>query len=445
MYNFRDLILLMGTNPLPNYVVAKYFLTANPALKRIWILHSPEDQRQLYASTRELAEELRRIIQEDAGQLEVKVVALSNISSASRIKHDVENKVIEGLPKREISCHLNYTGGTKAMAVHTYRALESNPDYSCSFSYLDARDFRLKVDRGDHITGDLRNEIQVSLDTLMRMHMAEGSIGSEPPDWPEVLEKFTELIEQSRLGEYLDWVESFMIVHHYRDGQFIYQDDEFLRHNGLVNDENQIIREKTCEFQTNFSKITPPSVLELLRLIPPEHSPLEGGKWWIPQPRQSRQARNEIKYRLQRSINNYLHGKWLESYVQKVVADHTQGFPEESKASNWEIKRQNSEKPFELDVILVHGYQVLGISVTADSSEKLCKLKGMEVIHRVNQIGGDEGKAILVTCLSEGKKYKLQNDLYITSGSPEGKIMVLGIEDLPRARLWAEIETYIRR
>ncbi len=35
-YNFENLVLLVGTNPLPNYVVGKHFLMNNPDLKKIW-------------------------------------------------------------------------------------------------------------------------------------------------------------------------------------------------------------------------------------------------------------------------------------------------------------------------------------------------------------------------------------------------------------------------
>lgn len=38
--SFEHLILLIGTNPLPNYVVAEYFLKNNPDLKTVWLVYS---------------------------------------------------------------------------------------------------------------------------------------------------------------------------------------------------------------------------------------------------------------------------------------------------------------------------------------------------------------------------------------------------------------------
>ena len=52
-YNFEDLILLVGTNPLPNYVVAKYFLLNNPNLKTIWLVHSEKQNDN--AGTKQIA------------------------------------------------------------------------------------------------------------------------------------------------------------------------------------------------------------------------------------------------------------------------------------------------------------------------------------------------------------------------------------------------------
>lgn len=38
--HFSDLVLLVRTNPLPNYVVAKYFIKSNPHLRNIWLVYS---------------------------------------------------------------------------------------------------------------------------------------------------------------------------------------------------------------------------------------------------------------------------------------------------------------------------------------------------------------------------------------------------------------------
>lgn len=39
---FEHLILLIGTNPLPNFVVAEYFLRENSNLKNLYLIYSEE-------------------------------------------------------------------------------------------------------------------------------------------------------------------------------------------------------------------------------------------------------------------------------------------------------------------------------------------------------------------------------------------------------------------
>jgi hypothetical protein len=60
MQDFNKLILLVGTNPLPNFVVAEYFLKNNHSLNEIIFLYSEENQNQ--RGTREYAENLQKLL-----------------------------------------------------------------------------------------------------------------------------------------------------------------------------------------------------------------------------------------------------------------------------------------------------------------------------------------------------------------------------------------------
>ncbi len=128
MNTFTDLVLLIGTNPLPNYVVAEYFLKNNQELKNIWFVHSEEVARQIGTMTQ--AEQLEGVLKErhsDNGKLNFPLpkIALSNVSNAKEVFYDTNEKLIKKLP-RYSSVHLNYTGGTKAMGTHVYRAIEQD-------------------------------------------------------------------------------------------------------------------------------------------------------------------------------------------------------------------------------------------------------------------------------------------------------------------------------
>ena len=161
-YNFEDHILLVGTNPLPNYIVAKYFLMNNQNLKKIWLVHSEKQNDD--AGTKEVAERIKDVIQKEHPKMNFDYCPLADISNARTIKNTVERII---LPKID-SMHFNYTGGTKSMAVHVYRAIERAKNIrDRSFSYLDAREFRLKDDMDGFKIDDLRKSIKISFETLI--------------------------------------------------------------------------------------------------------------------------------------------------------------------------------------------------------------------------------------------------------------------------------------
>jgi len=294
---------------------------------------------------------------------------------------DIGEKLIDRIRREDgfSGCHLNYTGGTKAMAVHAYRKLEQVLRDECTFSYLSGRDFKLKDDQDGDVTGDLRKEINIGLDTLMELHGYEKDKDKDKEkdnsNWPpELLNEFMEFIAQNKLGNYLDLGKNFK------------------------------------DYVDAFVK-------------------------------------NAKNYNIKLNQNS-LYGKCLEVYVHKIVADNVERIKQEEKrdipvAGNWHIKKNRQEKTFELDVIVLNGYQVTGISVTTSGNEKSCKEKGFEVLHRVNQIGGEEGKAILVTCLDKSKRDRVAEELRLISGSAEDKLEVLGMEDLPEEKLWKKVSQYI--
>ncbi|MGC8651581.1 MAG: DUF1887 domain-containing protein, partial [Minisyncoccia bacterium] len=84
--------------------------------------------------------------------------------------------------------------------------------------------------------------------------------------------------------------------------------------------------------------------------------------------------------------------------VESNEVESKEGKSTEGEHLGISLKAQKRNSPnFELDIFLINGYQLIGISLTTSTRQGECKLKGFEVIHRVKQIGGDESKAILIT------------------------------------------------
>lgn len=418
-YNFENLVLLVGTNPLPNYVVLKYFLMDNPNLKRIWLVYS---EKHNDFGTEEIAKKIRYVFNKDIFEF----CPLENISDARDIKRNVETNILE---KISSSVHLNYTGGTKAMAVHVYRTIEKYKKiHEKSFSYLDAKMFVLTDDEKGIVTEDLRKSIDISLEDLIKLHgyekyKEEGNY----LEWKDALHEFELIIQAGKLQDYLDWKKRIIREIYYSNGDF----------EEKVNEVRKKISKGLDDFKNDPFK---QNIICVLNKIPTEHSILDDkGNLWVPD-----ENINNKKYKTRIfSAIDFLDGKWLENYVYIII---NKKLSKDIHISlNWKLKKETDGKDFELDIITINGYQICGISITTDQQEYLCKSKGFEVFHRVTQIGGDEAKAILITCLTCNRKNgdqitKMGDDLRVETNS---NILVLGLEDLVKERLLTKIIEFI--
>ncbi|MCF8011040.1 MAG: hypothetical protein K9L17_01060 [Clostridiales bacterium] len=447
-YSFTDLVLLVGTNPLPNYVVTKYFLQSNVDIQCIWLVYSEHTNYQ--QGTEELANCIKDTVIEDinkARDIKMNLVSLSDVSSAIKIKNDIEKKMLSKLLSNGSghSVHLNYTGGTKAMAVHIYREVEKKIESKSSFSYLDARDFTLKDDNEGTITNDLRETLDISLETLMNLHGYERKDKNSKQDTfdnQKVINEFKKIINNEELDSYLKWQNNFLRKNYFDEKGFIENKSRFLKHNKLEEED----KSGWDRLRQEFNDVTPPSVMNLLKSLPSDKSIIdENNELWIPDKSINKKL---FKNRLKPSVNGCLAGKWLESYVENIIKENIE-VDEQLKLkdipieSNWEIKSKKGNKEFELDVIVINGYQICGISCTTGKDKGLCKEKGFEILFRVNQIGGDEARAILVTPLSDDRVEDLTEDLKMVSGTTEDKLLVIGQADLKEEILWKKIKEHI--
>ena len=131
-YQTDHLFLLVGTNPLPNLVAAKLLAKAGGT---VHLVHS--------SNTADVARRLEEV--------------LSRLHSVGRFQkvevheadaRDIENKVGAATRALDGSIGLHYTGGTKPMAVHAFRAVDregSRRHPPAVFSYLDAASFELRI------------------------------------------------------------------------------------------------------------------------------------------------------------------------------------------------------------------------------------------------------------------------------------------------------------
>ena len=130
----KILVLTVGTNPLPVYVCAKYYLDQKE-YNRFVLLHSKKNDDVGQASTEEFAKAIKALLG-DCDEC-IKPIALTDVSDGKTIESDLTDYLKTHLTtSTEIT--YNYTGGSKSMSVHIYNWFRKN--YPCAkFSYLNAR------------------------------------------------------------------------------------------------------------------------------------------------------------------------------------------------------------------------------------------------------------------------------------------------------------------
>ncbi|MBW4505458.1 MAG: hypothetical protein KME64_02945 [Scytonematopsis contorta HA4267-MV1] len=138
-YTVDHLFLLVGENPLPNYVAAKTLLAEGG---KPYLVYSEHTQKPM--------ERLKDILELSDNEL---VPLDNNQSNAYEIKKRIREqiKIIQKSYPDKKQFGLNYTGGTKAMATHAYQALLFPDDVDLNtklnpapiFSYLDSSSLKM--------------------------------------------------------------------------------------------------------------------------------------------------------------------------------------------------------------------------------------------------------------------------------------------------------------
>lgn len=416
-FNFSALFLLVGTNPLPNLVVADYFLKNISGLSQIFFLYSEKTAYQ--SGTKDYADLLKKTIENRKynNYPQFHFICLFDVALPSQIRNDLK-KALKNYQLNKL--HLNYTGGTKAMGISVYQTLKELYGSKVSFSYLDARTFKIVSDESDRITNDLRREIKINIDELISLHgFVRVKIGSGETDFFDALKYFKKLIDADELSLYFN----------------SYNREVFLDRGNLINKKKSI-----SDNLRNY--ISSGEFLSVVQAMPKEYRLFDKNGRFI-EPQTDRQLGTAVKF---------LDGVWLEHYVYEVLKEHfcNKYCMEKNlviRKTDW--KGQN----FELDVVMINGYQLVGISCTTSQTRHICKSKGFEIFMRTRQIGGEEAKSVLITILSntilsnnnknnEDDAHLLERELQIDTGSGEN-LIVLSQKDLKKEILLRKITQLI--
>ncbi len=398
-YQSDTLFLLIGTNPLPNYVSAR-LLAADGAT--IYLLHSTD--------TLQVAERLQRSL----GRVrpDVKIIPREIdeadgdkiVAKIGEILREIDRET-DSTGKR---VGLNYSGGTKSMAVHAYFALRKAFSNGC-FSYLDSRTLSMVIDLGDQPVQWVRigQSLPVRLEDLLLLHGYRISSKKQPTRTPLQPELCSSIAE----------------VHSLPDG----------------------FRQWRAWVSTLDQAPVLPSIVDFPALKPFLDACVRLCNGDVTEDAIAR----ALGFKQIKSCSNFFDGGWLEHHVLSAVVELGNELGISSFGNNIEIEAavQKDTPNLQLDIAAMRGYQLFAIScIATEEAEKetdatkpgRAKEHLFEAFVRARQLGGDEANISLVSCVKDARRLERE----IRRDWNEDRILVLGQADLltlpDRLKEWFE-------
>lgn len=384
-YQRNHLFILVGGNPLPCYIAGKMLVKPGSTLHLVYS-----------TKTKEYANALS--------------TALGNCSFVSlgnteRNPDKIYKQVHDAAQDLQGTIGLHYTGGTKVMSVHSYRAiLQAQPEAICS--YLDADRLELCFEQHGKAYGspiklhaaETNAAVGLTLHQLWRLH------GKQP-----MLQGHTEFSE--RAEPIIPGVAQ-LLANHLGDEDWGKWAAAFKGKTKLGNAEliDQLpYKNVVDQIQTRNPAIT---------------------------------TIGELHSELQSRSNNYLGegGDWLEDWVLQCLQElkGDLAFNDVVCSARTQKKNKPSECEMELDVVAIRGYQIFIFSCYAGSNMDSCKAKLYEAAMRARQLGGSEARFALVCGHADKTKVEAQ----MSGTTAEQSFRVFDRHDLPKLK--TEVTSWIR-
>jgi len=377
-YRADHLILLVGGNPLPNYVAARVLG------KRGGSLHLVHTQKTHRIAQR-LAEQLKGPAEDNGLAGEFGPIQFIQVNEND--PSDIFDKVKALASQQRGRVGLNYTGGNRPMSVHAYCAVaEARSD--AWFSYLDAGRLEMLIHNANRTLRRFRADrlLNMRLETLLELQgLREDSSrpSKSAPIQPELAAALADLHSTDQgVKAWIDW-----------------------RRNGCDGwkklPQNQLGLEKVERALRKLCGENPTQDC-VARLLGQNTLP-STAKWWK--------------------------SDWLEDHVfaelQKAIAGRSDTYDAALGVHRRRVDHGNRD--FELDVVVMRRYQLFVFSCIVSNDRQQCKDHLMEAYVRARQAGGDEARVGLVCIYKDPAE--LQEEI-VGDLDAAGKIRVFGQKDL---------------
>jgi Domain of unknown function (DUF1887) len=403
-YLVDRLLLLIGENPLPSYVAARTLLKDGGTPYLVYTSH-----------TKEQADRVRDLLRERSPALQsCQYIALGDYESDG---YYIQKEIQEAIkPHSEEKWGLNYTGGTKPMAAHAYRALLKLQPHAV-FSYLDPRRLEMCIDREDGERIRRKVGLEILLTDLFELHsLTLQNPPTTEPILPDAAHSFAQFHQNKASADsWRNWCDGMLRKSARKGGNWLSEE-----------------KLKSCELP-----LTDPenqNLPDAIRTVLQKHFAVSANVLPL-QPAKEKGGLQKYKH-----LCEWLDGTWLEHYTLQQVQNIAAECNIHDSALSFPIKNpQTGQDKFELDIAFMRGYQLFAISCTTDSSSGLCKSKLFEAYLRAKQLGGDEARVALVCCSDQPDTLKRQLEVMLENP----KIRVFGREHL--GNLAHEIGDWIKQ
>lgn len=408
VYRVQNLFLLLGENNLPNAVAALALVKREG---RVYLVHTDRTWPQ--------AQHLQTFLQGTGLFGTVNLLDLGVYQAEPSVIRQRLRTVAANLVG---SVGMNYTGGTKVMAVHAYRFFAAlYPD--AVFSYLDSNTLEMVIDSEDTASPRFKVPLPLSFKSLFQLHGLQWQEGYPPREkalLPEVAMDFAHLHTNQELGRaWRTWC------------------NQILRSVAKVPPQNNYwLKEWQLDQLDPLNVANLPS--EWIRLLQ-RHLACGAERWNL-------QAGAKVGIPASENapltlLCQWLDGVWLEHFtldqVQRIaLACDIHEAKMSFNIADPQNPRRNLPK-FEFDVAFMRHYQLFALSCSATENHKLCKQKLLEARVRSRQLGGVEARVGLV-CLSDRPEW-LQEEL--VTETRDRRVAVFGRRDL--ASLGEAIKTWV--
>ncbi|MGB7712169.1 MAG: DUF1887 family CARF protein [Microcoleus sp.] len=443
-YKVNHLFLLVGENPLPNYVAARLLLESGGTVHLVYTTQT-KPRADL------LEQELKKL------NIAVKPVELGDAAAdGKKIRQKIKDKIQpKGKPPLNGRIGLNYTGGTKAMAVHAYQTLIELELAAPVFSYLDSIKLQMCIDDNENETTiaiPAALAISPKLETILKLHNLSWQANNPPISEPQLPQAAIEFAKQfMKIPEQGQESKISGMWRKWCDAAFKNAKEP----SGYWKQESDLSKLSPLQLSIVTDKWTvqvPDEIKKILREVMPGASDTELN---IQQALQKSQLdKDHPGFKEVKQVYQWLDGGWLEDYVLSQVKQISHKYSINERKMSLHIqdpdKSWRRTDQFEFDVAFLRGYQLFAISCTTSADHKLCKQKLFEAHLRAKQLGGDEARIALVCCYDQDPNY-LKQELSLILGNPkEGdkydpKIEVFRRSDLEPNQFAKKLDQWIFR